>query len=478
MARFPRRNQMTVQNRTDMKPIPNTTKLLNEPQPSGKSEVTRRKFLQTATTAALASPFVIQASALGAEGKAPPSERIRLGVIGVNGMGRENLNNCAQHRDVVVAAVCDVSKARRDEVVAKYANTAKGYNDYRELLARKDIDAVIIATPPHWHTLMAVEAVEAGKDIFLQKPMTLYPDETLAVRNAVNQHKRISQIGTQIHAGSNYRRVVEWIRSGRLGPVSAVRTLNVMNQGPNGIGRAQKQDPPEGLDWDLWLGPGPKRPFNSILFASSYHHSSFWDYSGGWTPGMAPHIIDLPIWALELGVPLVTSCSGGRFVINDDGDAPDTQEVLWQYPNLTMTWTMSLCNSFAFDFGRGKPARRLGIYFHALNGTLYADYGQHQIVPEGDYLKDTTPPPQSIPASPGHEREWLDGIKSRQEPSCGVNYHYKIDLAITLANLSLKLGRSVRFDPETERITGDKEAVRLARPVYREPWKFPAKYLA
>jgi predicted dehydrogenase len=441
------------------------------------SSLSRRQFLQT-TAAALTLPTIIPATAIGADGKPPPSERIQLGIIGVNGMGRENLNNCAQHPDVVVSAVCDVSKTRRDEVVSKYPNSATGYNDYRELLARKDIDAVIIATPPHWHALMAIEAAEAGKDIFLQKPMTLYPDETLAVRNAINRHKRISQIGTQIHAGSNYRRVVEWIRSGRLGPVSVVRTLNVMNQGPNGVGHAPTQNPPDDLDWNFWLGPGPERPFNSILFSSSYHHSSFWDYSGGWTPGMAPHIIDLPIWALELGVPTVTSCSGGRYVISDDGDAPDTQEVLWQYPGMTMTWMMSLCSSFAFDFGRGKPARRLGIYFHALNGTLYSDYGQHQVIPEGDFLKDTTPPPQSIPASPGHEREWLDSIKSRREPSCGVNYHYKVDLAITLANLSLKLSRAVKFDPQTERIVDDQQALKLARPEYRDPWKFPAKYLA
>ena len=192
---------------------------------------------------------------------------------------------------------------------------------------------------------------------------------------------------------------------------------------------------------------------------------------------MAPHIIDLPIWALDLGVPLVTSCSGGRFVIRDDGDAPDTQEVTWQYPNLTMTWMMSCCNSFAFDFGRGKPARRLGIYFHALNATLFTDYQNHEIVPEGNFLKDSTPPPESIPPSPGHEREWLDCIKSRQEPSCSVNYHYKVNMAIALANLSYKLGRSVRFDARTEKIVGDKQAAKLARPVYRGPWKFPTEYL-
>jgi predicted dehydrogenase len=446
--------------------------------PSSSSPVSRRQFLQTTASAALAMPLIVPSHVLGAEGKVPPSERINLGIIGCNGMGQGNLANCAQSPDVVVTAVCDVYQARRDAVVARHKNTAKGHADFRELLARSDVDAVIIAPPPHWHALIAILAVEAGKDIYLQKPMTLYPDETLAVRNAVNQHKRISQIGTQIHAGANYRRVVAWIRSGKLGPVSVVRTFNVMNQGPQGIGTAPKQDPPAGLDWDLWCGPAPKCAFNSLLFADSYNHCSFWDYSGGWTPGMAPHIVDLPVWALNLGAPLVTHCSGSRRIVKGDGDAPDTQEVVWTYPNLTMTWMMSTCNSFAFDFGRGEPARRLGIYFHGLNGTLMASYTKCEVVPEGKLLEDLTQPPfEHIDPTPGHEREWLDSIKSRKQPSCSVNYHWKVDLALTLANLSYRLGRSVKFDPKTERIVDDRQARKLARPVYRAPWKFPAKYL-
>jgi predicted dehydrogenase len=435
--------------------------------------MSRRQMLE----AAVGAPWIVPAAALGRDGQVAPSDRINLGVIGVNGMGRANLANCANYGDVVVTAICDVSRERREKALALYKNTATGHNDYRELLARRDVDAVIIASPPHWHALMAIDAVRAGKDIYLQKPMTLYPAETLAVRNAVNRHQRISQIGTQIHAGANYRRVVEWIRSGRLGKVSVVRTFNVMNQGPKGIGRAPKQPPPEGLDWEMWLGPGPAREFNALLYSDSYNHCSFWDYTRGWTPGMAPHILDLPIWALELGLPEVTHCTGGRFCIDDDGDAPDTQEVVWHYPKLTVTWMMNCASSFAFDFGRGKPARRLGIYFHAVNGTLFTDYGRHEIVPEGELLKDTTPPPETIPPSPGHEREWLDCIKTRQQPSCNVNYHYKVDLAITLANLSYEMGRSIRFDAKTEKIVGDKQAEKRARPVYRKPWKFPAEYL-
>ena len=216
----------------------------------------RRGFLRTTAAAAVAAPYIVPAAALGQGDKPAASERISLGIIGVGGMGRGNLGNCAAHPDVVVTAVCDVWDERRNAVVEQHKTTAKGHVDYRELLARKDVDAVIIATPPHWHALMAIHAVEAGKDIYLQKPMTLYPDETLAVRNAVNRHKRISQIGTQIHASPNYRRVVEWIRSGKLGPVSVVRTFNVMNQGRDGIGRAPRSPRPRASTGTGGLAPG------------------------------------------------------------------------------------------------------------------------------------------------------------------------------------------------------------------------------
>ena len=440
------------------------------------SSTSRRQFLQS-TAAVVAAPYIVPATVLGRGQATSPGNRINLGIIGANSMGRSNLRNAAKHPDVVVTAICDVWQKRVDDALAEFP-TARGYRDYRELLARKDVDAVIVAPPPHWHARIAIDAVEAGKDIYLQKPMTLYPDETLAVRNAVRKHRRICQVGTQIHASSNYRRVVERIRSGQLGPISVVRTLNVMNQGPDGIGTAPPQPPPAGLDWDMWLGPGPEMPYNALLADNSYNHCSFFAYSGGWTPGMAPHIVDLPVWALDLGVPIVTSCHGGRFVVGGDGDAPDVQEVVWQYPKLTMTWMMSICNSFAFDFGRGVPDRRLGIYFHGLRGTLFSNYTMHEGVPEGDLLKDTAAPPVSLPPSPGHEHEWLDCVKSRTQPSCNPEYHYRIDMAINLANLSYRLGRSVRFDPQTERIVGDEEAQRMARPEYRAPWKFPIEYLS
>ena len=448
---------------------------------SDSSKVSRRSFMgktAAAGAAGLSVPYFVPQAALGGEGSPGANDKIQVGLIGCGGMGRGNLGNCARHPDVAVTALCDVQQPRLDATLNQYKESAKPYRDYRELLAAADVDAVIIGTPPHWHCLQATEACEAKKDIYVQKPMTLYLGESLALMNAVKKHDRISQIGTQIHAGENYRRVVEYVRSGNLGKISVVRTFNVMNQGPTGVGKDPGTPVPEGVDWEMWIGPGPMRPYNRILAASSYNHCSFMDYSGGWLPGMAPHIIDLPIWALELGYPTNISCAGGRFVIDDDGDAPDVQEILWQYPEMTMTWMGELANSYGFDLhGDPVPRRRLGIYFHGVNGTMYCDYGMFKIVPEGDRMDGKEPPEKSIPPSPGHEREWLDSIKSRQQPSCSVFYHTKIDVPLVLANLSLELGRSIRFDPATKKIVGDDEAARMAVPEYRDPWEFPKEYL-
>ncbi len=442
------------------------------------SPFSRRQFVKTTSLAAFAAPLIVNPSVLPGKNRTAPGDKINLGLIGCGGLGKANLNACAGHPDIVVTAACDVWKERLDPVVDRFKETCTGYTDYRELLLHKDLDAVIIATPAHWHALQAIEAAEAGLDIYLQKPMTMHLGESLAVRNAVQKHDVICQIGTQIHASDHYRRMVELVRSGNLGPIGTVRTFFVMNEAPNGIGMGNNTKPPKGMDWDMWVGPAPMQPFNPNLVKDAFYHGFWMDFSGGWTPGMAPHIIDLPIWAMELGYPTEICATGGRYIIKDDGDAYDNHEVIWRYPNLTMTWMSSLTNSYGFDFLRGEESRRrLGIYFHGVNGTLMTDYSTHKILPEGDRLKDMVPPAQTIVSSPGHELEWVECIKSRKRPSCNPGYHVKVDVPIALSVLSMQLGRSIKFDPDTEQIVGDEEAARKAIPEYRAPWKFPSGYL-
>lgn len=444
-----------------------------------KSSITRRKFVKTSSTAAIAAPLILKSSLIKGGGIRAASDKINLGIIGCGGLGKVNLFAAAEHPDVVVTAACDVWNERLDPIVEKYKDTCTGYTDYRELLQHKGLDAVIIATPAHWHAIQAVEAAEAGLHMYLQKPMTMHLGESLAVRNAVRKNNVLCQIGTQIHASEHYRRMVELVRSGNLGDIGTIRTFFVMNEAPNGIGSGNNSmNIPKGMDWNMWVGPAPMQSFNPNLVKDAFYHCFWNDFSGGWTPGMAPHITDLPIWALNLDYPTEISASGGRFIIKDDSDSYDNHEVIWRYPNLTMTWMMSLTNSYGFDFLRGQESRRrLGIYFHGVNGTLYTDYNSHQVLPEGNRMEGMQTPPASIPPSPGHELEWVECILSGKQPSCNAEYHVKVDIPIQLSVLSMKLGRSIRFDPETERIVGDEEAAHLAIPEYRDPWRFPAEYV-
>ena len=450
-----------------------------------ENTTSRRKFIKNTSAAAIAVPLILPSSLANAKPSA--SDKINLGIIGCGGLGKANLSACMSRSDVVLVAACDVWQERLDPIVQKYKKTCTGYTDFREMLQHDGLDAVIIATPAHWHALQAVAACETGVDIYLQKPMTMHFGESLVVRNAVRKNNVMCQVGTQIHAGEHYRRMVELVQSGNLGDIATVRTFFVMNEAPKGIGKgANTNNIPKGMDWDMWVGPAPMQQFNPNLVKDAFYHCFWDDFSGGWTPGMAPHITDLPIWALDLGYPTEVSATGGRYIIDDDGDAYDNHEVLFRYPNLTMSWMQSSTNSHGWAFqGMDKSGvgyetgsrRRLGIYFHGSNGTLITDYDTHILVPEGDRMKGMETPPKSIPSSPGQELEWLDSIRSRKQPSCNPEYHIKVDAPIQLSTLSLRLGRSIKFDPETEQIVGDKYAANMAIPEYRGSWEFPKEYL-
>jgi predicted dehydrogenase len=402
----------------------------------------------------------------------PPSERIRLGVIGLGGRGMGVMNGFMQHPDVEIGAVCDVFEERLNAGVAKTEGKAKAYKDFRKLLADKSIDAVQITTPPHWHPIMSILACQAGKDVYCEKPISRCPREAVAMAKAARDNKRVTQVGTQIHSLDNFRRCVEIVRSGMLGKISAVRVVCCLNESP-GVGTPDS-DPPAGLDWDMWLGPAPLVPFNQARFQT---HRYFKDYAQSWLSELGPHIIDLAFWAMDPGQPLSAAANGGRFVVNDMSDIPDTVDAIWEFPDFNMTWTSTTANSFNFGFGDGpveaNGSRALGVMFHGTKGTLLGNYGWRRIVSEGEALKDAVPPEPSIPSSPGHDREFLDAIKTREQPLCNFDYHLPIAVAIDLAHVSLNVGRKVRWDAEASEVIGDREANDLAKPHYRKPWKLP-----
>ncbi|MCS7223750.1 MAG: Gfo/Idh/MocA family oxidoreductase [Armatimonadetes bacterium] len=425
----------------------------------------RREFLKG--SAGIGASLILSRSVFGA------NDRVGLGFIGVGPRGMGLLNEFKTFPDVEIIAVSDVYAPRVDQAVAATGGRAKGYSDFRHLLDRKDLDAVVIATPPHWHALNSVLACQAGKDVYCEKPMCLTVAEATAMLEAATVHKRVTQIGTQMHATENFHRVVEIIRSGILGTITMVRCFCNENISPNGFGHPPDSDPPEGLDWDFWCGPAPLRPFKRPIFERHYF---FQDYAGlGLLHNMAPHILDLPFWALELKAPLAVTAIGGRFALTDCTDVPDTLEAVYDYGTLILTWTHSEVSSYGYELQGGLGiGRRLGIIFQGTNGTLFADYNIRKLVPEGDRISEKDLPPPSLPRSPGHTREWINAIKTRQECSCSYAYHYWIQLAISLGDIAYQVKQRIVFDDRGKKIIGNPMANNLLARPYRSPWKLPA----
>jgi len=247
-----------------------------------------------------------------------------------------------------------------------------------------------------------------------------------------------------------------------------------MNEYPGGIGKPADSKPPAGLDWNLWLGPAPKVPFNQARFST---HRYFTDYVQSWLSELGPHIADLAFWAMDPGQPLSASANGGRYVADDISDIPDTVDAMWEFPGFEMTWTNMCGNSYNFDFGAPPDGgRKLGVMFHGTDATLLGDYGWHTVVVEKQKMKEGeefVAPEPSIPSSPGHDREFLDAIKTREQPLCNFDYHLPMAVSIDLAHISLKVGRKVKWDAEKAQIVGDREANALVMPRYRKPWVLP-----
>jgi predicted dehydrogenase len=430
--------------------------------------VSRREFIHTSTGAALGLSALAASGAATVQARAvSPNEKIRLGIIGVGGRGMSHVNDFKGQSDVQITAVCDVYEPHRNQAIQAIGSNPKGYSDFRKLLDSPDVDAVVIATPPHWHTLVAIAAMRAGKDVYIEKPMTMFPAEIPPLLRAARETKRITQVGTQIHASENYRRVVEIVRSGILGKITLVRNVLFLHEPLQGDPKSVP--PPPDLDWQMWLGPAPDQPFSWAKFQGGQHRY-YKELIGSWLHEMGPHIVDLPVWALELGPPKSAAASGGRYALTDGSTIPDTVEVLWEYPGLVMTWHHSATNAYPFHWTGDGGNRRLAVLFQGTNGSLVADYDRFEIT--GD-AKGTKLPAPSLPRSPGHGREWLDSIKSRNPTSCDVEYHSNVHQALNLGQLAFRAGRKVYWDPKAWKVVGDREADRQTDPHYRAPWSLP-----
>ena len=415
--------------------------------------------------------FFLGAAAAGmaaARAQAAPSDRIRVGFIGCGGMGTGRLRQFLGHADVEAAAVCDVDRTHLERAAAlvekETGRKPAAFADFRRLLERGDIDAVMIATPDHWHALPAILACQAGKDVFVEKPFSWSVGEGRRMVEEARRRRRVTQMGNHIHNDlPNYRRVVELVRSGLLGRIVRVHCGLASNE--KSIGSPPDGPPPPELDYDFWLGPAPKRPYNPNRSHGKFRY--FWDYSGGYFADFWCHYADVAYWALDLKAPRAVSAAGGRWLAEDNAETPDVFEAVFEYPGpVLLTWT---------QHPRGRPGfEHMGscVVFEGTEATLVTNYSKHEVWVKGKPAPDFPRPEPSIPDSPGHIREFLDAIKARNtETTCNFEYSHRLNKGALLANLAFRLGARIEWDDERERVTNHREANSRLTRRYRKPWK-------
>ena len=434
---------------------------------------TRREFLaSTALAAAIQGDPKAPAEKRGQSpqvksqpANVPPSEKLVLGFIGVGGMGTGLINIFKEFPDVAIAAVCDVYEPHLRRAQSSAGGTPECFSDFRKVLDRADIDAVVIATPDHWHGITTIMACQAGKDVYCEKPLAHRIEEGRAMVTAAEKYKRITQMGNLIHAGENYHRVAEIVRSGVLGKISKTRVWMAADR--SGLGRPQDGPPPAGCDYDFWLGPAPTRSFNPNRFTFNWRY--FWDYGGGILTDFCCHIVDLVHWAMDVDAPQTVSAVGGRYALDDNCEVPDTLEVTYEYQKgnqkFLMVWSQTDASS------HGLENKGLGIMFQGTDATLVADYGTYRIIPVKGHKIDE--PPKSLPRSVGHHREWLDAIKTRAQCSCHFGYGHRLTTVANLGNISLWTGEKLKWDPVKERIINHPDANQYLTKEYRKPWLLP-----
>jgi predicted dehydrogenase len=428
-----------------------------------RDPVSRRTFLQ-----ATAAGVALSALSRPAVARQAPSDQIVLGFIGVGSQGVSRLRGFLQHPDVRIGAICDVDGRHLDRAV-ELVETARAYKpkavrDYRRVLDDRDIHAVVVVTPDHWHAIPTVRAFDAGKDVFVEKPLSYSVAEGRAMADASARYKRVSQMGNHIHNDSaNYRRVVEVVKSGSLGRITRV---HVWKTSPTEAYKTtEPPQRPRELDYDFWLGPAPKRAYDPLRSHLLFRH--FWDYSGGTFIDFWCHIVDVAVWALDLKAPTSISAAGGRYFLNDGTETPDMLEAVLEYPGLLLTFSFQPIPPPGFDH-----MGHIGCIFEGTNASLVTNYQRHEVWAKGKMVPDFPRPEPSIPDSPGHLREFLDAIKSRNlETTCNVRYGHRVTKPGLLANVAYRTGRRLYWDDARERFRDDGDADKYLKRKERKPYR-------
>jgi len=444
----------------------------------------RREFLQTGAAAAGLAGAGSASRAFGAFGR----EAKRVGLIGCGWYGKCDLIRLLQVAPVEVVSLCDVDKKMLAAAAAMIANRQASkkapriYADYREMLKEKDVEIVLIATPDHWHALPMIAAVEAGADVYVQKPLSVDVTEGQAMLAAARKHQRVVQVGTQRRSTPHLVEARDQIiREGKLGKVGLVEVYCYyhMRNGSN----PPDTNPPEYLDWEMWTGPAPMRPYNSIVHPRGWR--AFMEYGNGIMGDMCIHMFDMVRWMLDLGWPRRISSTGGILVSKGTkANIADTQTATFDFGDLDVVWQHRTWGDSP------DPKYPWGATLYGDKGTLKAGVMGYDFIPAGEgkpvhrevkyeleeYPEDKTEKDLEkhvAPAIRAHMKDLLQAVASRGRPVADIEQGYISTTSCILANLAMQLGRTLTWDPNAGRVVGDDEANRLLSRPYRSPWVHP-----
>jgi len=429
-----------------------------------KTVVTRRRFLRsTAATAAglFAAPALLRANSL--------NEKLNLGLIGVGNKGAENLKNLA---DQNVVALCDVDENFLNAASQKHPG-AKQYRDFRKMLEQRDIDAVVVTIPDHNHAVAAMAAIQLGKHVYCEKPLTHDLHEARQLARAAREHKVATQMGNGGHASDSLRSAVEWIQAGVIGPVGEVHAWTDRPIWPQGITRPADTPPiPKSIDWDLWIGSAPMRPYHPGYHPFKWR--GWWDFGTGALGDMGCHIIDAAFWSLKLGYP--ESVEAESSPVNNE-TAPSWSIVRYQFPArgelppVKLTWYDGgkLPAGELLDLAADEKFPKNGSLFVGSKGRLLLLQGKSELLPEKEW-RDFQPPPKTIPRSSGHYAEWIAACKGGPAAFSNFNYAGPLTELVLLGNIALRLGRKIQWDGRNLKARNAPEADRYIRREYRKGW--------
>lgn len=403
------------------------------------------------------------------------NDRVRLGLIGCGGRGRYVAGFMREAPGAEFAAVCDVYGANADKARAALAPNARVFGDFRRLLEWKEIDAVLVATPDHWHAIAAVQACQAGKDVYLEKPLAHNVREGRAVVEAARRSNRIVQAGTQHRSAPHLAKAARLVQSGGLGEVRFVRVWNYFSMFPDGIGRAPDSAPPPDLNWDFYLGPAPSVPFNVKRFLSTFRW--FRDYAGGPITDFGTHRFDTVHQVMAVDTPLSVSASGGRYSLRDAGEMPDVLQATYEYPGFTLSYEACCLNGHGmggrtpgmrYYNARGAEDRPHGMAFYGTGGALFADRIGYEVYPEAG--RAARRQVQAQDATALHARAFVECVRTRREPPASALTGHRATLIGHLGNIALRTGRKLRWDATREEFPDAPEANALLFRQPRAPW--------